>query len=530
MNIRRLALLASLLICSIAHSANNEKLMELEAKMLQYISTNKTDTFLLITEQLKQASKEAGDERLFYKAWGNQAIYEATQQSYNKAMEIHQDITSYARDNNSIYGEYYAIHTKATILLQKQDYNAAEAEYLKAVDFLHRHFPNESAGEDLQELMKIANHRKDGKAGVGYARQILAEPNVAPIHKGRALYRLSQMAFNKNDTAEFNRIYQEMQRLKQSDGISTLKPVVEVNHYIINGQYEEALRLTDELDEETSAERKAVIYHLMGDDANAFRYMQIYKRLCDSITLVSHGNVVASCYVQMNNERLQLEQHLLERQNERLRNRFYITLAALAFLILLYLIYKRHKLLKLMQTDFQKLQYQKNDAERALDELNELSYFESRTELPLNESVKVNSMCDAITTDTQAHCHKGVTTILQTDVADDFEIRTNADAVKQLITHLMNYAARFTEKGFIVLRVEEDGDNMLFSVTDTSAGLSGKSSTHIIGMFAEHEHKVRYVGMNFNICQSITRLLRGRIWHDTEYTHGTRFCVEIPKK
>ena len=49
-------------------------------------------------------------------------------------------------------------------------------------------------------------------------------------------------------------------------------------------------------------------------------------------------------------------------------------------------------------------------------------------------------------------------------------------------------------------------------------------------MFAEHGHSVRYVGMNFNICQSITRLLHGRIWHDTEYKKGTRFCVEIPKQ
>jgi light-regulated signal transduction histidine kinase (bacteriophytochrome) len=49
-------------------------------------------------------------------------------------------------------------------------------------------------------------------------------------------------------------------------------------------------------------------------------------------------------------------------------------------------------------------------------------------------------------------------------------------------------------------------------------------------MFTEHSNEIRYVGMNFNICQSITRLLHGRIWHDKEYTEGTRFCFEIPKE
>jgi signal transduction histidine kinase len=39
----------------------------------------------------------------------------------------------------------------------------------------------------------------------------------------------------------------------------------------------------------------------------------------------------------------------------------------------------------------------------------------------------------------------------------------------------------------------------------------------------------RYVNIDFNICQSISRLLHGRIWHDSEYHDGTRFIFEIPK-
>jgi light-regulated signal transduction histidine kinase (bacteriophytochrome) len=49
-------------------------------------------------------------------------------------------------------------------------------------------------------------------------------------------------------------------------------------------------------------------------------------------------------------------------------------------------------------------------------------------------------------------------------------------------------------------------------------------------MFSEEGNTVRYVGMNFSICQSITRLLHGRIWHDVGYKEGTRFCFEIPKE
>ena len=529
MNFKILTLLGSLFCCTVAWGITNDELKRLEADMLQYFSTTERNKFIEVTNRLKEASREAGNERLFFEAWGNQAIYEATQQNYKEALSIADEVLDYARDENSTFGEYVAIHAKAEVLLQKQDYDAAEQEFLQAVEYRHRHYPNESAGEDLQELMKIANHRKDPKTGEKYARQILNEPNVAPIHKGRALFRLSQMAFNRNDTAWFNSIYVEMMRLKETDDIGTLKPVVEVNHCIINGDFEEALRLANELDEEACAERKALIYHRMGDDANAYKYMQIYKRVCDSITLVSHGNVVASCYVQMNNDRLQLEQHLLEKKNNRLRNQLYALLTLSLFVVLLFLIYKRGRVLRLMQRDFHQLQYEKKDAERALTDLNELSFFESHKDLPLDQYVNINSICDRIATATQAHCYKGVTAILQTAVPDDMQMKTNSDALKKLLTHLMNYSARFTNKGYVLLSVTEDGDDILFAVTDTSAGLGNKADESIIGMFSEQGSKIRYVGMNFNICQSITRLLHGRIWHDIEYTNGTRFFVEIPK-
>jgi hypothetical protein len=512
-----------------AAAGKTDEMLRLEALMLEYIDSNHRDSFYLVTDQLKKASQEYGNERLYYRAWGNQGIYEATQQYYEKALNLVKEVMADAQANGSIYGQYAALHAEAMVLLQKQDYGAAENAFLKAVDFHHRHFPNESAGEDLQELMKIANHRKDAKAGENYARQIINEPNVAPIHKGRALYRLSQMAFKKNDKEEFNRIYQEMAHLKQTDGISPLKPLMEVNNFIMNGQFDEALRLADKLDPVDCAERKAVAYHRMGDDAKAFKFMQQYKQISDSIVLVSHGNMVASCYVQMNNDRMKLEKLLLEQQNNQWRSYFYYTLAALILVILLMLIWKGGRLISSLKKSNKMLVYQKKDSERALTELNELSYYESKADVPLTWPLIPNEMCNHIADNIQEQCHRGVAVVFQTQLPDDFEIKTNPDALMKLLSHLLGYSARFTEKGTIRLACVEDGENIQFSVTDTSAGLGGKPTGRIVGMFSEQHDKIRYVGMNFNICQSITRLLHGRIWHDTEYVDGTRFFVEIPQ-
>jgi len=526
----RLLTLLACLLCSMALQAENEdELLQLESDMLEYFSKQETDTFFKVTTRLKEASRDAGKERMFYDAWGNEAVYEATVQNYPEALRITDDIMNYARENGSIYGEYVALHSKAMTLLQKQSYDEAEQAFLKAVEFRHHHFPDESAGEDLQELMKIANHRKDGPAGVGYARQILAEPNVAPIHKGRALYRLSQMAFNKNDSVEFNRIYREMMELKKTDGIGTLKPVVEVNYCIMNGMYDEALRLADELEPEARAERKAVIYHRMGNDGEAFKYMQQYKKISDSIVLVSHGNVVASCYVQMNNERLQLEQQLLEHQNYRLRNRLYFAMGIGVILLLIVLIFYRRRQLKKLKVDNQKLTVVNKDVAKVLEDLAELSYYETLDSLPLGIPLKVNELCHRLTSSSQRLCHRGVTMVYQTDLPDDFYIKTNPDALQKLLSHLLNNSARFNHQGTITLSCIEEGENVRFSVSDTTPDPTNKYAVRYIGLFAQQGTKLQYLGMTFKISQSIVRQLKGRIWRDTEYTKGVRLSFELPK-
>ena len=510
-------------------AASEDDLLRLEADMLKYMETNERDKFYSVTEELKESSKESGNERLFYQAWGNQCIYEANQQDYPKALEIAKQMKEYAQQESSTYGEYATMHTEAMILLQEGDYDAAEKAFLEAVDFRHRRFPNESAAEDLRELMKIAYYRNDITMAKNYANQLLAEPNLAPHHKGRTLSRLSIMAFDENNVEEFNHIYNEMKRLMQTDNIKTISLYTEVNYYIINGDFKQALFLVDQLSADTCAERKAVIYHRLGDNDKAYEYMVLYKHLSDSIARVSHNNSMASLYLRMNNDRLRLEQELLAHQNGQLRYRFYITVAVILIMLLLFLIYKRRKIIKLLKHDNTVLYSGKKGAERALQDLNELSFYESKGELALNNPVKVNKLCDHLSTVTQNHCSKGVITVFQTDFSDDFEIQTNADALEKLLSHLLNSSANFTKKGTILLKCADAGEHVIFSVTDTSLVLADSAKGKLSDMFVEEESTARYVSMNFNICQSICRLLHGLIWHDVKYIDGTRFCFEIPK-
>ena len=518
------------LLCSMAvHAITEDDLMRLEAEMLNYISSSERDSFTTVSNRLKEAAKEAGNKRLFYKAWSKQAVFEAMHQNFARAEEIARDLSSYAQNDGPV-GQYYAAHTKATILMHKDDYAGAEQAYLKALSIRHQNFPKESAAEDLRELIKLAYLRGDNETAKRYANQLLAEPNLAPHHKGRTLYRLCQMAFEEDDVEEYNHIYEEMKRLMQTNGIRSINLYTEVNYHIINGDYKQALRLADWLSPDTCAERKAIIYHRMGDNEKAYQYMAQYKHICDSLTRINHSNVVANLYLRMNNDRLRLEREVLKHQNDQLHSRFYIIGGIVFIFILLFFLYKGRRVIKGLRRDNMMLNYGKKDAERAIKDLNELSFYESKAEIELTTPVKVNELCNRLTEETQKICHKSVSTVYMTSLSDDFEVKTNPDALEKLLTHLLNYASRFTYKGTIKLECVEDGDSVKFSVADTSAGLGNKSKDHFVGMFAEQDNSIRYVGMNFNICQSITRLLHGRIWHDVAYNKGTRFCFEIPKE
>ena len=531
-HLKILVLFIALLSCNVswALQPEPENVKELEAEMLKYFGTKDRSSFVSVTNRLKEVCQKSGDDKLFYRTWGNQGIYEAMQQNYTQASAVAKDILQSAREKGSIYGEYMAYHTEAMILLQKRDYVAAENAFLLAVDFHHRHFPNESAGDDLIELLRLASQDKENDKASAFARQILNEKNANPVHTGEAMFFLSQIAFENNDLLVYNYLYDELLLLQDVEGVADKIPLLKVNHAIVNGDNAAALRLADSLDLETRSERKALIYHRMGNDEKAYKYMMRYKKVSDSLMQASHANIIADYHEQVASSREELEQRELEQENNRLRNYLYGSIALFLAIIAIFSIWKSKKMIKRLRSDNMHLVYEKKDAERALTDLNELSFFESKTELPLTLPFKPNDVCDHLAGSTQAHCHRGVVTLFQTELADDFEFQTNDEALKKLLMHLLNYSARFTHKGYIKLSCAEAGDNIRFVVTDTSAGMGGQSGNHIVGMFSEHDNKIRYVGMNFNICQSITRLLHGRIWHDVEFTKGTRFCFEVPKK
>jgi signal transduction histidine kinase len=108
-------------------------------------------------------------------------------------------------------------------------------------------------------------------------------------------------------------------------------------------------------------------------------------------------------------------------------------------------------------------------------------------------------------------------------------VQTNYEGIETLLRHLLENAIQYTDKGVITLAITEYEDSVRTSVTDTGRGIPPERREHVFETFRELGDNQKLQGLGLSICQSIVKLLGGRIWLDETYTDGTRFIFDLPK-
>ena len=103
--------------------------------------------------------------------------------------------------------------------------------------------------------------------------------------------------------------------------------------------------------------------------------------------------------------------------------------------------------------------------------------------------------------------------------------------LRQVLINLLVNAAKFTEQGSIVLELKmADADTALFSVTDTGCGIPPEKQHLIFERFEKLNDFVQGSGLGLSICQLIVKYMNGKLWVDSGYTRGARFCFTHPLK
>lgn len=102
-----------------------------------------------------------------------------------------------------------------------------------------------------------------------------------------------------------------------------------------------------------------------------------------------------------------------------------------------------------------------------------------------------------------------------------------------MIINLLNNALKFTpDGGSITLdyEIDEEDQCMLFSVTDTGAGIPEDKQELVFQRFEKLNEFVQGTGLGLAICKLTIQRMGGDIWIDKNYKNGARFVFSHPIK
>lgn len=109
-------------------------------------------------------------------------------------------------------------------------------------------------------------------------------------------------------------------------------------------------------------------------------------------------------------------------------------------------------------------------------------------------------------------------------------LSTSYAYLQQLLADLLHNAAKFTEKGKIVLSYEltADGRCVEFAVTDTGCGVPTTHAERIFERFFKVDAFRPGIGLGLSVCRLIAERLGGRVYLDGTYESGAKFIVRLP--
>ena len=106
------------------------------------------------------------------------------------------------------------------------------------------------------------------------------------------------------------------------------------------------------------------------------------------------------------------------------------------------------------------------------------------------------------------------------------------ERLKQIIMNIVNNAIKFTDKGYVSLKLdldEKDEDEVLihFSIKDTGIGIPKDSINNIFEVFTQADGSItrKYggAGLGLSIAKSLVEMMKGYIWAESEVGKGSNF-------
>lgn len=160
-------------------------------------------------------------------------------------------------------------------------------------------------------------------------------------------------------------------------------------------------------------------------------------------------------------------------------------------------------------------------------------------DLPSLENAKVSvhitqssiqKICNVALDNVKRHLKPDIRLVFVNEGEADASIMTDPHRVEQVLLNLLMNAAKFTEKGSIILKYafSENRDNVTFTVTDTGIGIPRGKEEIIFSRFEKLNSSSQGNGLGLYISRLLAGLLKGSLRLDADYRKGARFIFTIP--
>ena len=149
----------------------------------------------------------------------------------------------------------------------------------------------------------------------------------------------------------------------------------------------------------------------------------------------------------------------------------------------------------------------------------------SREEFYDMKEMNISTLCEQIMNKAKESFHPEVVATLN---VPRMNIKSNAEALENILMYLLDNSAKHTQSGKITLEFKKRSAHTgQFIITDTGTGIPEEKRANLFKPFAEVHDLTKGDGLGLPTCSLIAYKLNGVLRLDEEYKKGTRFILEL---
>jgi len=104
--------------------------------------------------------------------------------------------------------------------------------------------------------------------------------------------------------------------------------------------------------------------------------------------------------------------------------------------------------------------------------------------------------------------------------------------LRQVLINICGNAVKYTEKGYVKLKISVSNGNLIFEISDTGMGIRKEDMPRLFDTFErmemEKNRSIAGTGLGLPLCKSFVEMMGGKILVESEHERGSVFTIIIP--